>query len=527
MNALTRRFSWLWPCTALLALFPFTAQAQYYDAFGYYTIGAPSGGLSGDYKRASRFELTQPGTIAQLHAMLDGNGGPASGYQDVSLELYADANGVPGVKLAQSDVKHIAAGTGADWQDFNIQATPVLRGFYWIAIHSAGTAGGSTAGIVRDYGARTGSNWYGNSDPFNDGGASPFGGGSPGSGPLTVYASYLDSALFNVASRTTVAATPSGGMSANFKRGSKISVANAGLLTRLSAYIDGKGASAGTQKLRYVLYQDAAGVPGAKVVESSEITVKAGQAGSWLSAETPNTSIAAGNYWIAIQTGGTAGIARNYGDGAANWYGNADTYSDGAAAAFGSGSTGTVTLSAVAMVIPGTEPVRSFGRSSIATAPSGSLTANHTRGPSFGAYGAPNNGMMTAMYAYLDGNGGGSGSQQARIVVYGDDLYKGDPVYKLYETEVVTIPAGMSPRWVRFPLETPAPFASNPGYWIMLQTGGNAGVIRDYGDGAANWHGTTDTFTDGPMELIDWYQNPNVTQGTVTMSIYLEIALVN
>jgi hypothetical protein len=179
------------------------------------------------------------------------------------------------------------------------------------------------------------------------------------------------------------------------------------------------------------------------------------------------------------------------------------------------------------MVIPGTEPVQSFGRSSIATTPSGGLSANYTRGPSFGAYQAPNNGVMTAMYAYLDGNGGGSGSQQARIVVYSDDQYKGDAVYKLYESEPVTIPAGMSPRWVRFPLKTPAPFASNPGYWIMLQSGDGAGVIRDYGDGAANWHGTPDPFSDGPMQYIDWYQNPNVVPGTGTMSIYLEIALAN
>jgi hypothetical protein len=527
MNAFTRRFLWLWSCAVLLALVPFSAQAQYYSSFGSYSVGAPSGGLSGDYKRASRFELTEPATVAQLHAVLDGQGGPASGYQNVSLALYADANGVPGIKLAESDVRPIAVGTPGNWQDFNIQATPVPAGFYWIAIHSAGTAGGSTAGIVRDFGGATGSNWYGNSDTFSDGAASPFGAGSSGSGPLSLYASYLDSSLFNVAGRITVAATPSGGMTANFKRGSKISVANDGLLTRLSAYIDGKGASTGTQKIRYVLYHDAGGVPGAKVAQSSEITVKAGQAGSWLSAETPNTSITAGDYWIVIQSGDTGGIARNYGDGAANWYGNADTYSDGAASTFGSGSTGTVTLSAVAMVIPGTQPVQSFGRTSIATTPSGGLTANYSRGPTFGAYSVPNNGMMTAVYAYLDGNGGASGSQQARMVVYGDDFYKYEPAYKLYETETVTIPAGMSPRWVRFPLKTPAPFASDAGYWIMLQSGSTGGVIRDYGDGPANWHGTPDSFSDGGMENIDWYQNPNVTSGTVTMSTYIEFALVN
>jgi len=226
MNAFTRRRLWLVSWVALFALFPFAAQAQYYDSFGNFSIGAPSGGLSGDFKRASRFELTQPGTVAQLHAMLDGNGGPASGYQDVSLELYADGNGVPGVKLAQSDVRHIAAGATLGWQDFNIQATPVPAGFYWIAIHSAGTAGGSTAGIVRDYGSGTGNNWYGSPDTFSDGGASPFGAGSSGTGPLTVYASYLSGSFFNVAGRMTVAATPSGGMTANFKRGAKVSVAS-------------------------------------------------------------------------------------------------------------------------------------------------------------------------------------------------------------------------------------------------------------------------------------------------------------
>ena len=53
-----------------------------------------------------------------------------------------------------------------------------------------------------------------------------------------------------------------------------------------------------------------------------------------------------GQYWIVLHTGDTQGIARNRGDGAANWFGNnSDAYVDGPSNPFGTGAAGSGTLS--------------------------------------------------------------------------------------------------------------------------------------------------------------------------------------
>lgn len=522
MNKSCRRILY---CIALLALIPFGAAQAQTGHFGKFAIdGTPSAGLAGDFKRGSRFELTQPGVLTMLSALIDGQGGPTSGYQDVSMEIYRDANGVPGVKVAESDPVRVPAQSGGDWRHFYTQAVPLAPGFYWLILHSAGTASGSTPGIVRNYGGGTVNSWYGNADTFSDGGASPFGAGSTGTGSLTVYAEYMPTYMMTVAGRNTIATTPSAGLSPNFKRGARITLGNAGRLARLSAYLDGKGGGTGIQKLRYALYRDAGGVPGAKVAESNEVSVKAGQAASWITAEAPNIVLDAGNYWLVIHSGDTTGIARDFGDGAANWYGNADTYSDGASATFGTGNSGTVTISAAAIVIPGTMPLQTLGRTSIATIPSSGLGANRSRGSTFGAYQVDNRGVVTALWAYLDGKGGASGSQQLRMALYQDDQYKDTPVWKLYQTDLVTIPAGMSPRWVRFPLKAPLAIGANASYWLMLHSGETGGVVRDYGDGRANWVSVPDAFADGSEPVIDWFYDPNFSRGTVEMSVYLEYA---
>jgi hypothetical protein len=149
--------------------------------------------------------------------------------------------------------------------------------------------------------------------------------------------------------RTDVATRPSSGMTSDYKRASKFSLAEHGKLVKLSAYLDGLGGpTQGSQSVRLVVYADNSGVPGTKVVESSPVNIAAGQAGKWVDFSVSNVALQPGNYWIALFTGGTSGIARNWGDGAADWYGNNDTYSDGAASTFGSGNTGSVTLSVYA-----------------------------------------------------------------------------------------------------------------------------------------------------------------------------------
>lgn len=145
--------------------------------------------------------------------------------------------------------------------------------------------------------------------------------------------------------RIDIATNASAGMTANQKRGSKFSLTEAGTLLSFSAYLDGNGGASGSQSVSMVLYQDNGGVPGAKVAESSTVNVASGTAPDWVNFPAPATALSAGTYWIVLHTGNTGVIARNRGDGAANWYGNADTFSDGASNPFGAGSTGAVTLS--------------------------------------------------------------------------------------------------------------------------------------------------------------------------------------
>ncbi len=213
---------------------------------------------------------------------------------------------------------------------------PLPAGTYWVVLHTAPTDGASTAGIIRDYGtALSGNNWYANADTYSDGTSSPFGAGTTGNTQLAVGGTSQPATLSKFAGRATVAATPSGGLAANAKRGSRFTMTEKGRVTSLTAYLDGKGGGASSQQVRYALYRDSGGVPGALLVESAEVTVNAGQAASWLSAGVAPVDLTPGDYWIVIHTGNNTGVVRDYGDGAANWYSNADTYSDGASATFG------------------------------------------------------------------------------------------------------------------------------------------------------------------------------------------------
>src|ERR1044071_6500928 len=84
-----------------------------------------------------------------------------------------------------------------------------------------------------------------------------------------------------VVGRTTIGTIPSAGMSANFKRGSKFTVTEAGVITDFCAYLDGNGGVSGSQTVRIVAYKDANGVPGQKVLASNEITVNSGAFPAW------------------------------------------------------------------------------------------------------------------------------------------------------------------------------------------------------------------------------------------------------
>jgi hypothetical protein len=510
------------------------AHAQTSARFGRTSVGTiPSTGLSANFKRASRFTVSTPATLLQLCAYLDGNGG-VSGAQPVTFVLYRDNNGTPGAKVMETQGFVVLSESAARWYCQSSEAfTPIPAGAYWIAIHTS-----APGGIIRDYYDGS-ANWYGNADAFADGASSSFGPGNAGSGTLSVHARYYPDSQMRHAGRLTIGTTPSNGMTADFKRGSSFVMPERGKLSAITAYIDGLGTTStdAQQSLRFVLYRDANGSPGEKVFEGGPRGRRGGNPAAWLTDAAPPAiapTLDPGRYWIALQTGATGGVIRNYADGTGNWYGNADTFSDGANTPFGAGNTGNGTISAFISYRPGAITTGVLGRDDIATIPSRGLTPNVLRWSTFVMQ--DRLGSLAGLHAYLDGLGAPSGSQPVRMVLYvlrverDADRNEFGVYYKIAESEQVTITAGMQPQWVRFPVPSvPVTNDVPPVYLVGIHTGGTVGVVRDYGDtlynpGGGNWFSVPDAFTDGAIASFRPDQTAIAT-GDVTMSVYASYSL--
>jgi hypothetical protein len=300
--------------------------------------------------------------------------------------------------------------------------------------------------------------------------------------------------------RTSVGTLPSNGLSAHFKRASRFTLTAPGTFLQLCAYLDGKGGVSGSQPVRLALYQDANGAPGTKVLETPEWTILSGDAARWFCQPKALTPIPAGRYWIAIHSSDPGGVIRDFYDGSANWYGNADAFADGSANSFGSGSAGNGTLSVYARYYPDSQ-VRNAGRTTIGTTPSSGMTLNFKRGSSFVM---PERGKLMAITPYLDGLGTTStGDQQAlRFVLYKDA--NGVPGARVYEGGTTYLRGGWAADWrTDMAYAGTAPTLDAGRYWFIIHTGGIVGnegvggVIRNFADGSGNWYGNSDVFADG------------------------------
>jgi hypothetical protein len=302
--------------------------------------------------------------------------------------------------------------------------------------------------------------------------------------------------------RVTEATIPSKGLSANFKRASRFTLGSRGTITRLCAYLDGNGGVSGTQGVRFALYGDNNGVPGTKVFETRSEVIFDGSAAHWYCTQDrdqvallPIFPVEAGSYWIAVHTSGTGGVIRDFGDGSSNWYGNADPYADGSSPTFGTGSRGTGTLSVYAQYYPDSE-LRHAGRMTTGTVPSKGMTADFKRGSSFLL---SESGRLHDITVYLDGGGVPNMGVQAslRLSIFKDA--NGAPGTKVNDIGPVYMYSSSPPAWI-----TQRTFGGNvnPGrYWIVIHTGPEGGVVRNYGDGTAgNWYGNRDTFLDGASD---------------------------
>jgi hypothetical protein len=324
--------------------------------------------------------------------------------------------------------------------------------------------------------------------------------------------------------RITEATIPSNGLSANFKRAARFTLGTRGTTLLLCAYVDGNGGVSGEQQMRLVLYNDNNGSPGTKVFETQQGTVTSGKPAHWFcSIEASNsvgptyTPIAPGSYWIAIHTSGTAGVIRDFADGPANWFGNADAFDDGASNAFGAGSRGTGTMSVFARYFPDSQ-LRHAGRTTIGSTPSKGMTPDFKRGSSFTL---PERGRLYAVSAYLDGRGTSDSTAVStfRFSIYTDA--NGLPDTKVYEGFTRYWGANRPPGMYSDKACPVCALTLDPGrYWVVMHTGifsGPGGVIRNYGDGTAgNWYGNADAYFDGATEQF----GPG-TAGNGTISAYL------
>src|SRR5690349_4268919 len=109
-------------------------------------------------------------------------------------------------------------------------------------------------------------------------------------------------------------AVPSSGLTANFKRGSKVTLTELATATELCAYLDGNGGASGSQVVRMALYRDASGVPGAKIVETDEHPISANDITQLWCFEIPFTSLSPASYWVVLHSGSTANVGRYFYD---------------------------------------------------------------------------------------------------------------------------------------------------------------------------------------------------------------------
>jgi hypothetical protein len=193
-------------------------------------------------------------------------------------------------------------------------------------------------------------------------------------------------------------------------------------------------------------------------------------------------------------------------------------YSDGTDDSFGSCDAGNGTISGFLSFEPGDFTngglIGNLAGSAGAT-PSSGMSANFIRVSKFTV--TDPDASMRFVYAYLDGLGGGTGTQPVKIVVYDDS-----PGHKLVgESYPIDVTAGAAPRW--YVTTLPTPVRLPPGdYYMGYFTGPNAGVARNYSTPTPNWLGIGANYAAGAPTILD-PPPADATTGSVTLLLYGEL----
>jgi hypothetical protein len=281
--------------------------------FGNCTVGGTIVTASADYKRVSAFTVSDPNPdVSKLSAYIDGLGSTIGSQSVVGVVYASDGGGdAPGTLLCKTGQVTVSAGTAAAWTDLAIAGSCNLTatGTYYLGLLTS-----PAEAVVRYYGVATTGALDVNANSFATGPSAAFGTFSTSDVRMTITASYTvpstSTGTFGKSSQGAAMNTAS----ADVKRASPYTLSVSGAaLSKLTAYLDGLGATSGSQTVMGVVYASdgGGGAPGSLLCHTSALAITAGTAAAWTDLPIAGTcTLAAGTYYLGLFTGQTAAVVR-------------------------------------------------------------------------------------------------------------------------------------------------------------------------------------------------------------------------
>ena len=320
------------------ATFTATPTCQAPSFFGLDTAGRFIDERIVGYRVASRYILSGDAVVTSLSMHVPGTNGAL-----IRMAIYNNSGVLPDALLAETAAQVSVSG----WNTLDLTDITLAAGTYWIAVqvedgaeisHDLGADGDEAymGQVFGNFPGVFGALGTGNFKYSIRADICPLNGFTPTSTPVPSCAEYILG--------QSRASSQSGFRSPGSMFASKFVLASGGWTSSLGARTTNTGGNC-----RISIYDDAAGVPGNLIVQTASVPTSE----EWVVAPITNTYLAAGTYWLAVQSQAQGvrymtGIA---GDG----YFKAYAYGT-FPASFGAGSSSTDRINIVAFMCPGSAP---------------------------------------------------------------------------------------------------------------------------------------------------------------------------
>jgi fibro-slime domain-containing protein len=229
---------------------------------------------------ATRVALPGPVIVKSISAYV--------GKKDRSVRyaIYSDSAGAPGTLVTETAVAK-SNKTTMEWLTLSVPNVQLDAGVYWLALaledknqHHAYAPAGATTRVRLN-------------DAVKDGFLTTWGASDAASTDrISIFATTEDASNLNKFGQTTILPTQVTKVEKK-QIATRVSLPEDGTLLSISAYVGNKD-----KKVRYAVYRDQAGEPGALLAESfPDISAKTM---GWLTLYLPDTPLTAGSYWLAL-----------------------------------------------------------------------------------------------------------------------------------------------------------------------------------------------------------------------------------